>query len=160
MRSLVVFFLMIRRPPRSTRTDHSFPTRRSSDLTTRALTTEVHDILEARVRQVVAGVCAAHGLGHAIAFERRYAPTVNTAFETEMAAAAAAKVVGLENVRHDMPPSMGAEDFGWMLLERPGAYIRIGNGTGAEGGCVVHNPRYDFNDAILPLGASYWAKLG
>src|SRR3546814_5676996 len=109
--------------------------------------------------QVVAGVCAAHWLGYAISFERRYAPTVNTAVETEMAAAAAAKIVGLENVRRDMPPSMGSEDFGWMLLERPGAYIRIGNGIGTEGGCVVHNPRYDFNDAILPLGASYWATL-
>lgn len=127
--------------------------------TTRALTVEVHDLLEARVRQVVAGVCAAHGLGHAISFERRYAPTVNTAVETEMAAAAAARIVGPDNVRRDMPPSMGSEDFGWMLLERPGAYIRIGNGTGTEGGCVVHNPRYDFNDAILPLGASYWATL-
>jgi hippurate hydrolase len=91
-------------------------------------------------------------------YERRYPPTVNHARETEIAAMAAASLVGENNVRRDMLPSMGAEDFAWFLERKPGAYIWIGNGT-AESGGMLHNPHYDFNDAILPLGASYWVRL-
>lgn len=127
--------------------------------TVRSFKPEIQDRIEARIQDVVSGVCAAHGLEHNLQYDRRYAPTTNTDPETDMAAAACAKVVGQAAVRRDVPPSMGAEDFGWMLLARPGAYILIGNGEGEAGGCVVHNPRYDFNDRILPIGASYWATL-
>jgi hippurate hydrolase len=89
-------------------------------------------------------------------YERRYPPTVNSADETELAAATAAGLVGMENVRRDMLPCMGAEDFGWFLEKRPGAYIWIGNGAV---GRPVHSPHYEFNDEILSLGASYWARL-
>jgi hippurate hydrolase len=93
-------------------------------------------------------------------YERRYPALVNTEGETEIAAAAAAQVVGEDNVRVGAPPLMGSEDFAYMLESRPGCYIWLGNGTaGGPGGCAVHNPRYDFNDEILTIGASYWAGL-
>ena len=92
-------------------------------------------------------------------YDRRYPPTINAPEQTERAAAAAATVVGEENVRRDLRPIMGAEDFAWMLKAKPGCYVWIGNGEGADGGCMVHNPNYDFNDEILPIGASYWSKL-
>ena len=87
-----------------------------------------------------------------------YPPTVNDATAAENAARTAATVVGAERVLRDQPPSMGAEDFAYFLQKRPGAYLWIGNGPG-EGGCVLHNSRYDFNDAILPLGAAFWWRL-
>ena len=83
---------------------------------------------------------------------------VNSERETEFAAKAAGALVGLDNVNRNPAPAMGSEDFAWMLLKRPGCYIWIGNGDG-EGSCMVHNPGYDFNDEILPIGASYWATL-
>ncbi len=67
-------------------------------------------------------------------------------------------MVGADNVLRNLNPSMGAEDFAWMLREKPGSYVWVGNGAG-EGSCMVHNPRYDFNDDALPVGASYWARL-
>ena len=76
----------------------------------------------------------------------------------EIAAATAASLVGENNVKRDMLPSMAAEDFAWFLEKKPGAYIWIGNGD-AESGATLHNPHYDFNDAVLPLGASYWVRL-
>ena len=84
---------------------------------------------------------------------------VNTAEETQKAARAAGRVVGDANVEVDPLPVMGSEDFAFMLQARPGSYVWIGNGVGAEGGCMVHNPHYDFSDEILPVGASYWATL-
>lgn len=126
--------------------------------TTRAFLPEVQDMIERRIRQISEGVALAHGASADVDYFRRYPPTVNWPEETGVAAAAAAEVVGADNVARDMEPMMGAEDFAWMLRERPGAFIMIGNGAG-EGSCMVHNPRYDFNDAILPIGSSYWVKL-
>lgn len=126
--------------------------------TARAFSEANQDLIEKRLREVVTGVAKLHGATAEVKYERPYPPVVNTADETDLAAAAAALVVGAENVLHNLPPSMGAEDFAWMLRERPGSYVWIGNGDG-EGSCMVHNPRYDFNDAILPIGASYWASL-
>ena len=83
---------------------------------------------------------------------------MNHEAESEFAAAIAAEVAGAGNVLRDLDPKMGAEDFSYMLNERPGCYIWLGNGPG-ESGCWLHNPHYDFNDDILPLGASYWARL-
>lgn len=119
----------------------------------------VQDQIEARLRQVVAGVCAAHGVAFELDFQRRYPATINTPDEAAAAARAAAAVVGPENVIRDLPPSMGSEDFAWMLQHNPGCYVRVGNGEGSKGSCVVHNPRYDFNDHAIVYGASYWATL-
>ncbi|HJU17859.1 MAG TPA: M20 aminoacylase family protein [Stellaceae bacterium] len=126
--------------------------------TTRSFSPAVRDALEPAIRRIAEGVCNACGAQTAMHYERRYPPTINTAPETEIAAAAAASLVGDGNVQRDLLPSMGAEDFAWFLQNRPGAYIWIGNGA-AEGGAMLHNPHYDFNDAILPLGASYWVRL-
>ena len=126
--------------------------------TARAFLPEVQDTIEREMRRIAEGVAAAHGASATLLYERRYPPTINTPAETEIAAAAAARVVGDANVRRDLAPVMGAEDFGWMLKEKPGCYVWIGNGD-EPGGCHVHNPNYDFNDEILPLGASYWVSL-
>jgi len=126
--------------------------------TTRALRPQVQDIVEAAVHRIAEGIAAAHGVGAQVHYERRYPPTINDPAETERAASAAVLAAGEDNVHRDPAPSMGSEDFAFMLMEIPGCYVWIGNGPG-EGGCGLHNPRYDFNDAILPLGASYWAKL-
>jgi hippurate hydrolase len=126
--------------------------------TTRAFRPEVQDQIEAGIRRVCAGIDATYGTRCAVRYERRYPPTINHPRETAIAAQALAKVVGTENVLTDLQPTMGSEDFAFMLQARPGCYVWIGNGAG-EGGCMLHNPRYDFNDQILPIGASYWATL-
>jgi hippurate hydrolase len=126
--------------------------------TTRAFRPEVQFQIEAGVRRIAAGIDAAYGTKSEVRYERRYPPTVNHPRETGIAAAAIAKVVGAENVLTDLQPTMGAEDFAFMLQAKPGCYVWIGNGPG-EGGCMLHNPRYDFNDEVLPIGASYWATL-
>ncbi len=126
--------------------------------TTRAFRPEVQDAIEAGIRRIVAGIDAAYGTTSTVRYERRYPPTINAERETAIAAAAIAKVVGESNVVTDLQPTMGAEDFAFMLQAKPGCYVFIGNGPG-EGGCILHNPRYDFNDEILPIGASYWAAL-
>ncbi len=132
--------------------------------TVRALSPEVQDKAESALCRMVESIAAAHGAGARVHYERRYPPTINDAAETENAAIAAALVVGEDNVERDRRPSMGSEDFAFMLEKKAGSYVWIGNGAGAgaghgHGGCALHNPRYDFNDEILPLGASYWAKL-
>jgi len=126
--------------------------------TTRAFRPEVQDEIERSIRRICAGIDAAYATSSTVRYERRYPPTINTPRETAVAAAAIAKVVGEENVRTDVQPTMGAEDFAFMLQARPGCYVWIGNGPG-DGGCMLHNPRYDFNDESLPIGASYWATL-
>jgi amidohydrolase len=126
--------------------------------TTRSFDPAVRDALEPAIRRVADGVCAARGATMTMRYERRYPPTVNSQAETERAAATAAALVGGGNVRRDLLPSMGAEDFACFLEKKPGAYIWIGNGTGADR-AMLHNPHYDFNDEILALGASYWAGL-
>jgi amidohydrolase len=126
--------------------------------TCRAFRPEVQDTIEPSIRRIAEGVCAAHGATMRLRYERRYPPTINSEAETERAAQAAAEVVGAENVIRNPTPSMGSEDFAFMLQKKPGSYIWIGNGP-AEGGCGLHNPHYDFNDEALPIGASYWVKL-
>jgi hippurate hydrolase len=126
--------------------------------TTRSFDRAVRDALEPAIRRVAEGACAAMGARMELRYEQRYPPTVNSAAETETAAQIAAALVGTENVRRDMLPSMGAEDFACFLEQKPGAYIWIGNGAGNDQ-AMLHNPHYDFNDDILSLGASYWARL-
>ncbi len=127
--------------------------------TVRAFSTKVQDQIEQRIRQLCEGTAASHGAQIAVRYERRYPPTVNAPAETELCLRVARALVGPENVNADPKPVMGSEDFAWMLLSKPGCYVWIGNGTGSEGGCMVHNPGYDFNDAILPTGAAYWVRL-
>ncbi len=128
--------------------------------TARAFKPEVRDRIEAEIRKIAEGICAAHGAAVEIRYERRYPPLVNSEPETEIAAGIAAEIVGEANVELGAPPLMGSEDFAYMLEERPGCYIWLGNGEGGgPGGCSVHNPRYDFNDEVSVIGASYWARL-
>jgi hippurate hydrolase len=127
--------------------------------TVRSFEEHVQDETEATMRRLCANVAAAFDAGVHVHYERRYPPLVNDAAQMQICAAAAAEVVGAENVRTDAVPVMGSEDFSFMLNQRPGCYVLVGNGEGEDGGCVVHNPRYDFNDEALTYGASYWAKL-
>jgi amidohydrolase len=126
--------------------------------TTRSFKPELQDAIEAGIRRIAEGVATAMGATVDLRYERRYPPTVNSPAETETAAATAAEVVGETNVDRELMPTMGSEDFAFMLEAKPGAYVFIGNGSGGNG-AGLHNPHYDFNDEILPIGASYWAKL-
>ena len=127
--------------------------------TVRSFTHSVRDQFAAGLDRIVAGICAARGISAEAVYEKNYPPLVNTEEETRIAARAAAKVVGAENVNAEAGRVMGSEDFAFMLQKRPGNYIMIGNGEGEHGGCMVHNPHYDFNDEILPIGATYWVEL-
>lgn len=127
--------------------------------TTRALSVDVQAEIEQRMRRVCEGIAAAHGADVDFAYECRYPPTINHAAETRFAAAAAARIVGADNVLHDEPPVLGCEDFAWMLLSKPGSYVWLGNGPDHQHGAVLHNPEYDFNDAILSTGIAYWVEL-
>ena len=126
--------------------------------TARMFKPKVQDAVEAAIRRIAEGTAAALGAGVELRYERRYPPTINSPAETETAAAIAAEIVGDGNVDRDLQPTMGSEDFAFMLQVKPGAYIFIGNGTGDKA-VGLHNPHYDFNDEILPIGASYWARL-
>ena len=126
--------------------------------TARSFTPEMRDLLERRLGEIARGVGQALGVEVVVSYERGYPPTVNSEAETELAARAAAAVVGEDKVDRAPAPVMGAEDFAFMLEQRPGSYIFIGNG-GGEDAPMVHHPRYNFNDEVLPFGASYWSKL-
>jgi len=126
--------------------------------TVRSFKPEIQRTAEAEIRRIAAGIADAFGIAADVTYTRGYPATVNTAAECDFAARVAADVVGAENVGTAPAPKMGAEDFAFMLNERPGCYIWVGNGPG-EGGCWLHNAHYDFNDEALPIGASYWARL-
>jgi hippurate hydrolase len=133
--------------------------------TVRTFTIEVLDMIERRMRQVAEHVCAAHDAVCEFSFHRNYPPTVNHAAEAAFARQVMADMVGAENVLAQ-EPTMGAEDFSYMLQAKPGCYFFIGNGDGAHremghggGPCTLHNPSYDFNDDLIPLGGSYWVQL-
>jgi amidohydrolase len=126
--------------------------------TVRTFKREVQDMIEERLGRLVESVAVGFGATAVLKYERMYPATINTPAEAAFAADVAAALVGAERVVRDLAPSMGAEDFAFMLQAKPGAYIFIGNGPG-EGGCLLHSPHYDFNDEVLPLGASYWARL-
>jgi hippurate hydrolase len=126
--------------------------------TARSFKPQVQDAIEASIRRIAQGVAASMGATVEVRYERRYPATVNSAAETAIAADAASSVVGPAYVERDVQPTMGSEDFAFMLREKPGCYIFIGNGAD-RASAGLHNPHYDFNDAILPIGASYWATL-
>ncbi|MFN3376670.1 MAG: M20 aminoacylase family protein [Burkholderiaceae bacterium] len=133
--------------------------------TVRTFTLEVLDLIEQRMRQIAEHTCAAHDATCEFEFVRNYPPTVNSAPEAEFARQVMAEIVGESNVLVQ-EPTMGAEDFAFMLQAKPGAYCFIANGDGAHremghggGPCTLHNPSYDFNDDLIPLGATYWVRL-
>ena len=125
---------------------------------TRCFSEKVQGRLETRMRHLSKEIANAFDAKCDFFYERRYPPTINNEEETQLAAKAAINTVGKENLISNHRPSMGSEDFAFMLRERPGAYIWIGNGDG-EGSCMIHNPSYDFNDKILKIGASWWVRL-
>ncbi|MGE0876075.1 MAG: M20 aminoacylase family protein [Burkholderiales bacterium] len=125
--------------------------------TIRAFSMEVMELLKANIARVADGVAASLGAKAVADVRINFAPLVNNESEAEFAAAICADVVGAGNVVRNPPPIMASEDFSFMLDEVPGCYINIGNGDG-DGACEVHNPAYDFNDAALPYGASFFAR--
>jgi amidohydrolase len=126
--------------------------------TVRAFSRDTMALIEANMRRIATGVAEAFGAAATLDFRIVFPPLVNDPAETKFVADTAAELVGAENVNRNGNLVMASEDFSFMLNTCPGAYIQIGNGDG-EGGCEVHNPSYDFNDAILPLGASLFALL-
>ena len=133
--------------------------------TVRTFSVEVLDMIEVRMRQIARFTCAAYGAACDFEFVRNYPPTINSAHEAEFARQVMAGIVGADRVIVQ-EPTMGAEDFAYMLQARPGAYCFIANGDGSHrdmghgaGPCMLHNPSYDFNDALIPLGATYWVRL-
>ena len=127
--------------------------------TVRAFSADVQDRTEAVMTRLCRNVAAAFDAQVDVHYERRYPPLSNDAEHIELCAEVAREMVGAENVDTDPAPVMGSEDFAFMLNERPGAYVNLGNDVGEDGGIMVHNPGYDFNDTALPWGASFWARL-
>ena len=133
--------------------------------TVRTFSVAVLDMIEQRMQQVAQHTCAAFDAQCEFEFVRNYPPTINSAKEAEFARRVMASIVGEQNVGAQ-EPTMGAEDFAYMLQALPGCYAFVANGDGAHremghggGPCMLHNPSYDFNDALIPLGATYWVRL-
>ncbi|HEX8009649.1 MAG TPA: M20 aminoacylase family protein [Casimicrobiaceae bacterium] len=126
--------------------------------TVRSFKREVQDLIEERLRGIVAGVAATFDMSATVRYERRYPATVNSEAETRHALAAASAIVGAANVDTNPTPEMGSEDFAFMLQAKPGCYVWLGAGRGADTP-NIHSPQYDFNDDVLPIGASYWVTL-
>jgi amidohydrolase len=126
--------------------------------TARSFRPEVQDAIERRIGEIARGAALVHGAAAEADYRRSYPPTVNHAAETEFAAEVAAEICGPDQVLRNVAPSMGGEDFSFMLNKRPGAMLWLGNGPGA-GDCFLHNARYDFNDEALPVGVSFLARL-
>lgn len=124
----------------------------------RALNPEVRNQIETRLRDFVGAQAQSYQLQADVLYERKYPVLVNHAAQTERAREVATQLLGAENVV-TRGPVMGSEDFAYMLEHCPGTYVRLGNGLGQDGGCMVHNPLYDFNDKALPIGAAFWASL-
>jgi hippurate hydrolase len=126
--------------------------------TVRSFRPETRKLAETRTREIVASVAQAFGATCDLQYTRGYPATINTAREAEFAARVGERIFGAGNVQRDADPTMGSEDFSYMLQARPGAYVWLGQG-GGPGGCFLHNSGYDFNDAVIPLGAGYLAAL-
>lgn len=134
--------------------------------TVRTFTMPVLDMIERRMQDMAAGIAAGFNASVEFIFKRNYPPLVNHAEQTAVAVEAMRGVVGTDQVNTSVEPTMGAEDFAFMLQAKPGCYVFLGNGEGDHraaghglGPCQLHNASYDFNDQLLPIGASYWIKL-
>jgi hippurate hydrolase len=124
----------------------------------RHFSTAVQDVIEARMRQLCQGVASGFGLHVDVDYQRRYPVTANSTVETEVALKAAQAVVGKDRIVGDVAPTMGSEDFGFMLGVKPGCYVWLGAGDADSGG-NLHSPTYDFNDNLLEIGATYWVSV-
>ena len=134
--------------------------------TVRTFTLPVLDLMEQRMRDVASHTAAAFGAEVEFNFKRNYPPLINHAPETAFAVGVMQKIVGVDHVDAAVEPTMGSEDFAFMLQHKPGCYVFLGNGDGGHrdaghglGPCNLHNPSYDFNDDLLPIGATYWIEL-
>jgi hippurate hydrolase len=134
--------------------------------TVRTFTIESLDLIETRMREIAEHTAAAFGTSIEFKFKRNYPPLINHEPETHFAIEVMQDVLGKDHVQTNVEPTMGSEDFAFMLLEKPGCYVFIGNGDGDHrtlghglGPCNLHNPSYDFNDDLLPIGATYWVRL-
>ena len=136
-------------------TDNVIPQTAHLRGTARSLTSEIQDVVERRVREIVEGTARTYGAKANVTYVRDYPVMRNHERQTAFAASIAAEIAGPERVDTDAPPIMGAEDFSFMLNARPGALIFVGNGDSAG----LHHPAYDFNDEVIPAGISYWARL-
>jgi hippurate hydrolase len=126
--------------------------------TVRSFQPETRDLAERRLREIVTKTAEAFGATAEVTYARGYPATVNSVREAQFAADVGKRLFGADNVITEHEPTMGGEDFSYMLQARPGAYVFLGQG-GAQGGCLLHNPNYDFNDEVIPLGAGYLAAL-
>jgi len=133
--------------------------------TVRTFTVDVLDMIESRMKKIAEHVCAAHDATVEFSFHRNYPSTINHESETAFTRNVLTQMVGAENVKQQ-EPTMGAEDFSYFLQELPGTYFFIGNGEGAHremghgaGPCTLHNPSYDFNDDLIPLGGTVWVRM-
>jgi len=134
--------------------------------TVRTFSVPVLDLIERRMQEIATHTAAAFGATIEFRFKRNYPPLINHIEETAFALEVMQQIAGSERVNAEIEPTMGAEDFAFMLQEKPGCYVFLGNGEGAHraaghglGPCNLHNPSYDFNDDLLPLGATYWVRL-
>ncbi|MFT7684741.1 MAG: amidohydrolase [Candidatus Azotimanducaceae bacterium] len=122
---------------------------------TRSFSPKVQALMESRMEQMAREICNAYGASAEFTYEHRYPATINSAAESDIAAEVAESIVGADAVNKNPKPAMGSEDFAFMLQEKPGSYVWIGNGQTDS----IHNPGYDFNDSVAPIGATYWVKL-
>jgi amidohydrolase len=136
-------------------TDNVIPQHAKLKGTARSLNTQVRDLLRKRITEVVEATAQLYGATAKISYHNGYPVLVNHDRQTDFAAAIAQEISGKDKVDIDVPPVMGAEDFAFMLQERPGAFIFVGNGDSAG----LHHPAYDFNDETIPAGTSYWVRL-
>ena len=126
--------------------------------TVRCFSSKVQTSVEKKMENIASSICSAYGAKSNFEYERRYPATVNSPDEVETSLKVAKGISGDDMVNSSPTPSMGSEDFAFMLQEKPGSYIWIGNGD-EKGSCMLHNPGYDFNDEILPIGATYWVEM-
>ena len=126
--------------------------------TIRSFKPEVQELVEKAIERLCSGIASAFGAQIKAVFDHRYPPTVNSVPEAALCCRVAEALLGTDKVLKNELPSMGAEDFSYMLQEKPGCYVWLGNGPGV-GGCTLHNPHYDFNNELIPYGISYWVRL-
>jgi amidohydrolase len=136
-------------------TDNVIPQHALLRGTARSLTKEVRELLHKRIGEVVEGTARLYGASAKITYTNGYPVVVNHERQTAFAADVAREIAGKDKVDIEVAPVMGAEDFAFMLQERPGAFIFVGNGDSAG----LHHPAYDFNDETIPIGTSYWVRL-
>jgi hippurate hydrolase len=128
-------------------------------LTVRAFRPDVRDLLERRITEIAQTQAAVYGASAEVAYQRRYPVLHNHPEQTEFCKQVVRDWLGPEGLIENVEPVTGSEDFAFFLEKVPGCYVFIGNGEGEQGGCMVHNPGYDFNDRVLPTGASYWVRV-